>query len=162
EFATNGKDAVTVEHVLTHTAGFPFAPLKFPAMLDRQSRLEAFARWRLDWPPGSRLQFHLTSAAWLIAELIDRRTGSPFADYLRRETGDPLGPGLILPLPAEQYDVVLAAPVAIDRTSVRIGCRCRVAAPGALPLGPLGREDGRRRDPRAPIGSSGGRADLWR
>jgi CubicO group peptidase (beta-lactamase class C family) len=117
EFATNGKDAVTVEHVLTHTAGFPFAPLKFPAMLDRRSRLEAFARWRLDWPPGSRLQFHLTSAAWLIAELVERRTGAAFAEYLRREIVEPLGLGLILPLPAEQYDEVLAAPVAIDRTS---------------------------------------------
>src|ERR1700686_4745249 len=27
EFGTNGKDAVTVEHVLTHSAGFAFAPL---------------------------------------------------------------------------------------------------------------------------------------
>ena len=29
--------------VLTHTAGFPFAPLGYPKMLDRQKRLEAFA-----------------------------------------------------------------------------------------------------------------------
>ena len=83
EFATNGKDVVTVEQVLTHTAGFPFAPLGYPKMLDRSQRLEAFARWRLDWEPGSRLQFHLTGAAWVIAELVERRTGLPFADYLR-------------------------------------------------------------------------------
>ena len=70
EFGTNGKDVVTVEQVLTHSGGFPFAPLGYPKMLDRQSRLEAFARWRLDWEPGSRLQFHLTSAAWVIAELV--------------------------------------------------------------------------------------------
>jgi CubicO group peptidase (beta-lactamase class C family) len=117
EFATNGKDAVTVAHVLTHTAGFPLAPLGYPAMLDRRSRLAAFARWRLDWPPGTRLQFHLTSAAWVIAELVERRTGVAFGDYLRTEIVQPLGLGLILPLPAEQYDRVLAAPVAIDRTS---------------------------------------------
>src|SRR6185503_2045418 len=35
EFGTNGKDAVTVEHLLTHTAGFPFAPLGYPKMLSR-------------------------------------------------------------------------------------------------------------------------------
>jgi CubicO group peptidase (beta-lactamase class C family) len=117
EFGTNGKDAVTVEHVLTHSAGFAFAPLGYPAMLDRQSRLAAFAKWRLDWPPGSRLQFHLTSAAWVIAELVERRTGLPFAEYLRTEITGPLGLGLILPLPAGQYHEVLAVPVAIDRTS---------------------------------------------
>ena len=118
EFGTNGKHEVTLEHVLTHTAGFPFAPLGYPKMLDRQARLAAFERWQLDWPPGSRIQFHLTSAAWVIAELVERKTGIPFADYLRTAIVEPLGLGFILPLPADQYDSpVLAAPVAIDRTS---------------------------------------------
>jgi CubicO group peptidase (beta-lactamase class C family) len=91
EFATNGKQRVTVEHVLTHTAGFPYAPLGYPKMLDRQQRLAAFARWRRDYPPGERLQFHLTSAAWLIAEMVERRTGLSFADYLAEEITGPLG-----------------------------------------------------------------------
>jgi len=117
EFGTNGKDAITLEHVLTHSAGIPFAPLGYPKMLDRDSRLAAFSRWRLDWPPGSQLQFHLTSAAWVIAELVERRTGLTFAEYLRTAIIEPLGLGLILPLPVEQYDKVLAIPVAIDRTS---------------------------------------------
>jgi CubicO group peptidase (beta-lactamase class C family) len=117
EFATNGKDVVTLEQVLTHTAGFPFAPLGFPKMLDRDRRLEAFARWRLDWEPGSRLQFHLTGAAWVIAELVERRTGLPFAEYLRREIVEPLGLGLLLPVPEDRFHDVLAVPVAIDRTS---------------------------------------------
>jgi CubicO group peptidase (beta-lactamase class C family) len=117
EFGTNGKDAITVEHVLTHSAGIPFAPLGYPKMLDRDGRLAAFSRWRLDWPPGSQLQFHLTSAAWVIAELVERRTGMTFAEYLSTVIVEPLGLGLILPLPVEQYDTVLAKPVAIDRTS---------------------------------------------
>jgi CubicO group peptidase (beta-lactamase class C family) len=118
EFGTNGKHSVTLKHVLTHTAGFPFAPLGYPKMLDRQTRLEAFARWKLDWEPGSRLQFHLTSAAWVIAELVERRTGMPFHEYLRTAIVDPLGLGFILPLPADQYHSgLLAAPVAIDKTN---------------------------------------------
>jgi CubicO group peptidase (beta-lactamase class C family) len=91
EFGTNGKDAVTVEHVLTHTAGFPFAPLGYPKMLSREQRLAAFSRWRLDYPPGDRLQFHLTSAAWVLAEIVERRTGLTFAEYLRTELAGPLG-----------------------------------------------------------------------
>lgn len=117
EFATNGKEVVTVEQVLTHTAGFPFAPLGYPKMLDRARRLDAFSRWRLDWEPGSRLQFHLTGAAWVIAELVERRTGLGFADYLRAEIVEPLGLGILLPLPADRYHELVAAPVATDRTS---------------------------------------------
>lgn len=116
-FGKNGKDAVTVEHVLTHTAGFPFAPLGYPKMLDRDTRLAAMARWRLDWEPGSRLQFHLTSAAWVIAELVEARTAMSFADYLRREIVEPLGLNIRLPVPVEDFGRVVAAPVATDRTS---------------------------------------------
>ena len=75
EFATNGKDSVTVEQVVTHVGGFPLAPLGYPAMLDREDRLKAFAKWRLMYEPGTELQFHLTSAAWVIAELCERLTG---------------------------------------------------------------------------------------
>ena len=117
EFATNGKEVVTVEQVLTHTAGFPFAPLGYPKMLERSRRLEAFAKWRLDWAPGSRFQYHLTSAAWVIAELVERRTGLSFFDYFRGEIVEPLGLGYLLPVPADRFHEVLAVPVATDRTS---------------------------------------------
>jgi CubicO group peptidase (beta-lactamase class C family) len=117
EFATNGKEVVSVEQVLTHTGGFPFAPLGYPKMLERSKRLEAFGKWRLDWEPGTRLQFHLTSAAWVIAELVERRTGLPFADYLRQEIVDPLGLGFVLPVAEDRFDDIVVAPVAIDRIS---------------------------------------------
>ena len=112
-----GKGAVTVEHVLTHTAGFPYAPMGYPKMCDRSSRLAAFGRWRLDYAPGTRFQFHLTSAAWLIAEIVERRTGLAFADYLRTRIAAPLGlRSMELGVPIERQDTV-APMVAIDRTA---------------------------------------------
>jgi len=117
EFATNGKEVVTVKQVLTHTAGFPFAPLGYPKMLERTRRLEAMAKWRLDYEPGSRFQYHLTGAAWVIAELVERRTGLPFADYMRAEIVDPLGLGFILPVAADRYEELVAVPSAFDRVS---------------------------------------------
>src|SRR5262245_24787835 len=106
EFGTNGKESVTIRHVLTHTGGFPMAPLGFPTMKDRAARLAAFSRWRLDWPPGSQLEFHLTSAAWVIAELVERTTGKTLREYLRDEIARPLGLTLALGVPvAEQGDV---------------------------------------------------------
>ncbi|WP_293990991.1 serine hydrolase domain-containing protein [Streptomyces sp.] len=117
EFAPNGKETVTVEQVLTHTAGFPFAPLGHPRMLDREQRLAAFGRWRLDYPPGSRFQFHLTSAAWLIAEIVERRTGLAFADYLRERVVRPLGLSSIeLGVPVDRQPGSVAPMLATDRT----------------------------------------------
>ncbi|WP_449353656.1 serine hydrolase domain-containing protein [Streptomyces shaanxiensis] len=118
EFAPNGKEEVTVEQVLTHTAGFPFAPLGFPKMLDREQRLAAFGRWRLDYPPGTRFQFHLTSAAWLIAEIVERRTGLAFADYLREWLVRPLGlESIELGVPVDRQPGTVAPMTATDRTS---------------------------------------------
>jgi CubicO group peptidase (beta-lactamase class C family) len=108
EFGTNGKEAVTVEHLLTHTGGFPYAPLGFPKMVDRDLRLAAFAKWRLDDAPGEKLQFHLTSAAWLIDEIVWRRTGRELPAYLREEVCAPLGLGLALALTREEQEATVA------------------------------------------------------
>jgi CubicO group peptidase (beta-lactamase class C family) len=89
EFATNGKDVVTVEQVLLHTAGFPMAPM--PVTSTRQERLEAFARWRLNWEPGSQFQYHPTSAHWVLAELLERIDGEDFRAAVRRRVLEPLG-----------------------------------------------------------------------
>jgi len=89
EFATNGKDVVTVEQVLLHTAGFPHAPMRPDA--DRAARLETFARWRLNWEPGSRFEYHATSAHWVLAELLERVDGEDFRAAVRRRVLDPLG-----------------------------------------------------------------------
>lgn len=117
EFGTNGKDVVTVEQVLLHTAGFPFAPLGYPKMLNRDQRLEAFARWRLDYAPGTQLQFHLTSAAWILAELIERRTGETAGQFLQSQISDPLDLTLQLGVSEEEQLETVAPMLATDRTS---------------------------------------------
>ena len=114
EFATNGKEVVTVEQVLTHTAAFPFAPLGYPKMTDRDARLAAMAKWRLDYEPGTQLQFHLTSAAWVIAELVERLSGRPLPEYLRQEIAEPLGLGFELGVPVDRQVATTAPMVCTD------------------------------------------------
>jgi CubicO group peptidase (beta-lactamase class C family) len=123
EFATNGKDVVTVEQVLLHTAGFPHAPMRVPNT--REQRLEAFARWRLNWEPGSRFEYHPTSAHWVLAELLERIDGDDFRAVVRRRVLEPLGlRRLQLGVPGdEQGDVALPvnvgeAPTAADWEAV--------------------------------------------
>jgi CubicO group peptidase (beta-lactamase class C family) len=90
EFASNGKEVVTVEQVLLHTSGFPYAPLGPPRWDTRDGRLEAFARWRLNWEPGTRYEYHATTAHWVLAELIERVDGRDYRAFLREEILDPL------------------------------------------------------------------------
>ncbi len=91
EFGTNGKEAVTVEQVMLHTAGFPHENLSREESYDRAKRLEGFAKWRLEWEPGSRFAYHITSAHWVLAELIYRRTGMDHRDFIRERLAKPMG-----------------------------------------------------------------------
>jgi CubicO group peptidase (beta-lactamase class C family) len=91
EFATNGKDIVTVEQTMLHIGGFPYAPLGAPAWSTREGRLKAFERWRLNWEPGSRFEYHATAAHWVLAEIIERRTGVEYRQYVRERILDPMG-----------------------------------------------------------------------
>ena len=91
EFATNGKDVVTVEQVLLHTSGFPYAPLGPPEWGERDRRLERMAGWRLNWDPGTRFEYHATSAHWVLAELIERLDGEDYRTAVHRRVVEPLG-----------------------------------------------------------------------
>lgn len=91
EFGTNGKDVVTIRQLVTHTCGFPLAPLHPENWDDRDRRLEAFGRWRLTWEPGSRFEYHPTSAHWVIAEVIERRAGQSYRSFIRERVLAPIG-----------------------------------------------------------------------
>ena len=107
EFGTNGKEVVTVEQVLLHTAGFPYAPLGPKIWADRAKRLEAFASWRLTWEPDSKFEYHATSAHWVLVEIIQRRTGSDYRDVIRERVTGPMGlEELFVGLPPEFNDRV--------------------------------------------------------
>lgn len=91
EFGTNGKEQITVEQVMLHIGGFPLAPFSPLDWDNRDRRLQRFAQWRLNWEPGSRFEYHASSAHWVLVEIIERRTGVEFRKYLRDRILDPMG-----------------------------------------------------------------------
>lgn len=108
EFADNGKAAVTVEQVMTHTGGFPRAPMRPPQWSDRSLRIEQMAAWRLSWEPGTRFEYHPTSGHWALAELIERVDGRDYRESVRARIIEPLGlESLALGVPVgDQGDIV--------------------------------------------------------
>jgi CubicO group peptidase (beta-lactamase class C family) len=119
EFAGNGKDVITVEQVLLHTSGFPAAPFNPRGWGSRDARLEAFAKWRLNWEPGTRFEYHPTAAHWVLAELLERTDGVDFRESIQRRVLDPLGlKRLRLGVPIEeQGDIALPVNVGEPPTS---------------------------------------------
>ena len=114
-FKTHGKEIVTVRQLLTHTGGFPYAPMHPKRWEDRDLRNERMEYWRLTWEPDSRFEYHATAAHWALAEIITQRTGLDFRDYVRERLTGPMGvPDLFVGLPDEQQhraaDVVYVDP----------------------------------------------------
>ena len=105
EFATNGKEAVTIEHLLTHTSAIPTAPGAQKEWGDKQRRLARFAQWRLEHPAGAKFSYHIAANFWPVAEIIERVSGQDYRDFVRTRIADPLGlPDLRVGLPRPLQD----------------------------------------------------------
>ena len=107
EFADGAKTNVLVGQLLIHTAGFPNAPFHPLDWADLGQRRSRFAQWELDWQPGSQFTYHPTSAMWVIAEIIERRSQLSFQQFVRERLAQPLGlPDLYVGLPGSQVQRV--------------------------------------------------------
>ncbi|MBI2766788.1 MAG: beta-lactamase family protein [Chloroflexi bacterium] len=107
EFGTNGKENITVEQTMLHIGGFPMAPFQAGDWDNHERRLQRFSQWRLNFEPGTQFIYHATSAHWVLAEIIERRTGKDFRAFLRERILDPMGlDNFFIGLPAsEDYRV---------------------------------------------------------
>ena len=107
EFGSHGKDVITIEQVMLHTSGFPNALVRPVDGADAPRRRAAFATWNLEWEPGSRFEYHATSAHWVLVDLIERATGLDFRDAIESRLCAPLGLPRLLGIPAaDQRDIV--------------------------------------------------------
>jgi len=93
EFRQNGKEHVTVRHLLTHTAGIPmiFWHLDESLIRDWDRIIAQICRQKPVYVPGRRTSYHILSSGFLIAELIHRIDGRSPRGFLRDELRDPLG-----------------------------------------------------------------------
>ncbi len=93
EFATAGKEAVEVRHLLSHTSGVSGwdPPFTVEGMYDWETataRLAAQAPW---WEPGTASGYHAANQGHLVGEVLRRITGTPLKQFVAEEIAGPLG-----------------------------------------------------------------------
>jgi CubicO group peptidase (beta-lactamase class C family) len=93
EFAQNGKQDVTVAHVMSHSAGlagFDPPPTEVEFLYDWEActdRLAAQAPW---WKPGTKSGYHAVTQGYLQGEIVRRVTGRSLGTFFREEVAEPL------------------------------------------------------------------------
>jgi CubicO group peptidase (beta-lactamase class C family) len=89
-FARQGKGAITIHHLLTHTSGLPaWAPLYLQARTADEV-LPVLCELELESAPGSQVVYSDLGFV-LLGLLVERCAGEPFQQLLARELFAPLG-----------------------------------------------------------------------
>ncbi|WP_326654411.1 MULTISPECIES: serine hydrolase domain-containing protein [unclassified Streptomyces] len=93
EFAAHGKGAVTVRHVLTHSAGVPGVQMgtSVEDLCDWESMCAAIADAELWWEPGTAVGYHAYTFGYIVGEIVRRVTGKPISQVLQEVVSGPLG-----------------------------------------------------------------------
>ena len=94
EYATHGKDAITIAHVLSHRAGVPNLPreaLDLEHIGDREFIVKMLCDAQPASRPGRALAYHAISGGFIIGEIVERVCGPGLREVLAEEILDPLG-----------------------------------------------------------------------
>ena len=93
EFAQNGKETVTIRHILTHRGGFPQTPETLPwtDWSDWSKVTRAMEQAPTIYTPGETLAYHPINYGWVIAEIVRRVDGRTFDRFIAEELTAPLG-----------------------------------------------------------------------
>ncbi len=91
-FGVNGKEAITIRHLLTHTAGIRGAANNFTRD-SWETTIDRICKANLEpgWVPGQKAGYHLAASWFLLGEIIRKVDGRRFEQYVREEIFLPLG-----------------------------------------------------------------------
>jgi CubicO group peptidase (beta-lactamase class C family) len=93
-YTSHGKDRTTIRHVMTHSAGVPFATGPKPdvkRMDDSEYAREMLGNLKPVYRPGLVHIYHAVTWGPLMREIVNAATGRNIRDILAEEILDPLG-----------------------------------------------------------------------
>lgn len=87
EFACNGKENMTLEHILRHQSGVCAYPEwnSYADIANWRNNCEQIAAARPAWTPGDKTQYQSLNFSWLLCEPVQRVTGRNFSDIIHDE-----------------------------------------------------------------------------
>ena len=108
EFGKHGKNGVRIRHLLTHSSGLPDMLPNNVELRQQHAPLSAFVEGpceiELDFPPGGDVRYQSMGFA-MLGEIVQRVSGVPCAEFVRREIFEPLGMvDSCLGLPADWFE----------------------------------------------------------
>jgi CubicO group peptidase (beta-lactamase class C family) len=92
EFGNNGKEAITIRHLLTHTAGIRGIVGKWEQQPWDQV-IETINAMKVEsgWEVGKKAGYHLVTSWYVLGEIVRRVSGKAFDAYVRGEIFLPIG-----------------------------------------------------------------------
>jgi len=105
EFAANGKEKITVFHLLTHQAGIPQVAdsVTLDNVTDWGAMVRGIESLSPEWEPGTASGYHALNFGWLVGEVVRRVDGRSVGAFLHEEICEPLAIGkLFLGAPASE------------------------------------------------------------
>jgi CubicO group peptidase (beta-lactamase class C family) len=91
DFGANGKAAVTIRHLLTHTCGFRFIDVGDAATSwDEVIQRLCVAPLERNWTPGERAGYHPYTSWYILGEVVARVSGEFYSEYVRKHIFLPL------------------------------------------------------------------------
>src|SRR3954451_5128273 len=105
EFAANGKEAIEVRHLLSHTSGLSGwqEPLVMDDFLDWDRCTSLLAAQEPWWEPGTASGYHAFTQGYLVGEVIRRVTGKTVGTFFREQLAEPLGADFHIGLADEHF-----------------------------------------------------------
>lgn len=101
EFAQAGKETIPVKMLLNHQSGLSAIsePLPPGAFADWEVMVQALAKQKPWWQPGTMHGYHALTFGWLVGEVVRRVSGKSLGTFFREEVAEPLGLDFWIGLP---------------------------------------------------------------
>ena len=117
EFATNGKQNITVGMLMSHQAGICSPETRnVEDYYDQNLMAGKLSSMTPIWEPGTASGYHSMTFGWLTSELILRVTGKSLGTFFREEIGEKHGIDFFIGLPeSEEHRVAELVPFEIER-----------------------------------------------